>query len=93
MQIANDWKGRILWAVMVGLAVYLLALLGIYLQREAQYISSLWPANAVAIALLLGRPRRDWPLGLIATLAGNLLLNLTVGNGLWPAVFRIQRLR
>ena len=86
MQIANDWKGGILWAVMVGLAVYLLALLGIYLQREAQYISSLWPANAVAIALLLGRPRRDWPLGLIATLAGNLLLNLTVGNGLWPAV-------
>lgn len=85
MQIGNDWKDRALWAVMVGLAVYLLALLGIYLQREAQYISSLWPANAVAIALLLGRPRRDWPLGLIATLAGNLLLNLTVGNGLWPA--------
>jgi PAS domain S-box-containing protein len=65
---------------MVGLAVYLLALLGIFLQREAQYISSLWPANAVAIALLLGRPRRDWPLGLIATLAGNLLLNLTIGS-------------
>ena len=69
---------------MVGLAVYLLALLGIYLQREAQYISSLWPANAVAIALLLNRPTRDWPLGLVATLAGNLLINLTVGNGYWP---------
>jgi PAS domain S-box-containing protein len=85
MQIGNDWKSRILWAAMVGLAIYLLALLGIYLQREAQYISSLWPANAVAIALLLGRPRRDWPLGLIATLAGNFLLNLTIGNGLGAA--------
>ena len=86
MQIGNDWQGRIVWAALVGLAVYLLALLGIYLQREAQYISSLWPANAVAIALLLGRPRRDWPLGLAAALAGNLLLNITIATGLWPTV-------
>ena len=86
MQIGNDWKSRVLWASSVGLTVYLLALLGILLQREAQYISSLWPANAVAIALLLSRPRRDWVLGLIATAAGNLLLNVTIGSGLWPTV-------
>lgn len=86
MQIEKNWKNRILWAALVGLAVYLLALLGILLQREAQYISSLWPANAVAIALLLGRPRRDWPLGLIAAAVGNLLLNLTNGSGLGPTL-------
>jgi PAS domain S-box-containing protein len=79
----NDWVSRIRWAVMVGLAVYLLALLGIFLQREAQYISSLWPANAVAMALLLGRSRRDWPLGLLAVLAGNVFLNLTIGSNAW----------
>lgn len=71
---------------MVGLAVYLLALLGILLQREAHYISSLWPANAVAIALLLGQPRRNWMFGLSATAAANLLLNLTIGSGIWPTV-------
>lgn len=79
----NDWVSRIRWAMMVGLAVYLLALLGIFLQREAQYISSLWPANAVAMALLLGRSRRDWPLGLLAVLAGNVFLNLTIGGNAW----------
>ena len=84
MQNENtDWVSRIRWAVMVGLAVYLLALLGIFLQREAQYISSLWPANAVAMALLLGRSRRDWPLGLLAVLAGNVCLNLTIGSDAW----------
>lgn len=83
MQIGKDWKDRILWAAMVGLAVYLLALLGMLLQHETLYISSLWPANAVAIALLLGRPKRDWPLGLVATLTANLLLNLTIENGPW----------
>lgn len=71
---------------MVGLAVFLLALLGIFLQREAQYIASLWPANAVAIALLLSRPRRDWIFGLVATAAGNLLLNVTIGSGVWPSL-------
>ena len=59
MQIGNDWVSRVRWAAMVGLTVYLLALLGWLLQREALQIPSLWPANAVAMALLLGRPWRD----------------------------------
>ncbi len=85
MQIGNDWVSRVRWAAMVGLTVYLLALLGWLLQREALQIPSLWPANAVAMALLLGRPWRDWPLGLLACAAGNLLVHLTVGDGAWSA--------
>lgn len=83
MTILEKGKKNIGWAALVGIAVFLLGLLGILLQREAAYVSSLWPANAVAIALLLDRPRRHWPLGLAGVLAGNLALNGVLGNGFW----------
>jgi integral membrane sensor domain MASE1 len=67
------------WAVLVGAVVFLFALLGVLLQQEAEYISSLWPANAVAIALL-NRSRRDLLSGLVGVIGGNLALNLWIGS-------------
>ncbi len=83
MKFAKLGKGRVGWFALVSATAFLLGLLGIMLQREAQYISSLWPANAVAIALLLIHPRRDWGLGVGAVLAGNAALNAAIGNDFW----------
>lgn len=83
MQIGNHWKSRFAWAALVAVAVYLLAMLGVFLQGESDYIAPLWPANGVAIGLLLNRRREDWPAGLAAVLIANVLLNLTAGAQLW----------
>ena len=86
MRVLNFSKENFAWAALVGVAVYLLALLGITLQREAAYISSLWPANAVAIAMLLRRTNRDWLVGFVGVAAGNLALNITIGSPFWLAI-------
>lgn len=80
MQFAINQGKALRWAALLGVAVFLLGALGIVLQREAEYIASLWPANAVALALLLGRQKKDWGIGILAVLAGNLALNFAIGN-------------
>jgi PAS domain S-box-containing protein len=85
MAITGFNEGRAVWAAQVSATVFLLGLLGIMLQREAQYISSLWPANAMAMGLLLIRPQRDWSLGVGGVLVGNIALNILVGNDFWSS--------
>jgi PAS domain S-box-containing protein len=42
---------------------------------------ALWPANAIALSLLLTRSRRRWPAWLAAAWAGNMTANMVAGDG------------
>jgi signal transduction histidine kinase len=69
------------------LVVYaVLAYLAIAVARQPGTIATVWLANGAAIALIASAPwRRMWPL-LAAAVAGNLLANLSSGDGLVRAV-------
>lgn len=59
-----------------------LALLSLWLGREAGSVATIWYANAGVVAALAFRPRRDWPMLLLAVGAANLAANLAWGSGL-----------
>ena len=67
---------RALWVVICGLVYGLVTIATVLLTSDGRSISSVWPADAVVLALLLTRDLRDWPALLLAGWLGNLL-----GNG------------
>lgn len=65
-------------AVGLALAYALAALLSLQLSRQPGSVASVWYANALAVAALAHRPRKDWPALLAAT-----TLAITAANALW----------
>ncbi len=57
-------------AAFFALAYYLGAKAGLALVVQPENISALWPANPVAIALVLLSPTRIWPTYIVALFSG-----------------------
>jgi signal transduction histidine kinase len=66
-------------SVLVFVAYYLGAKLGLALTFEPHPISVLWPPNAILLAALLVAPLRWWPLLIVAALPAHLLAELQGG--------------
>lgn len=59
-----------------GVGYFLLAATTIYLTDSGHSVAPVWPANALLIAIMLQRPRRQWFAILVAGFIGNGLANL-----------------
>jgi len=66
-------------AVLVGVAYYLGARIGLALTFEPHPISPLWPPNAILLAALLLSPSRAWPWLLLATFPAHMAAELQSG--------------
>jgi diguanylate cyclase (GGDEF)-like protein/PAS domain S-box-containing protein len=82
--VASGGEGR-LWALL-GAAVYVFASMAtILLTSDGRSHATVWPADAVILALMLERPRGDWPVLLLAGWIANLLGN-TLARGWTPGL-------
>ncbi|RYG28860.1 MAG: hypothetical protein EON93_17760, partial [Burkholderiales bacterium] len=73
---------RIALPVALCAAVFLVASYSMTFPKTEQGINSIWLANGVSVAALLRSPVRDWPMLVIAAMAGNtaaLLYSLDIG--------------
>ncbi|HET9385113.1 MAG TPA: MASE1 domain-containing protein [Gemmatimonadales bacterium] len=79
--IEPGWtRGRVLRVMLiVGLAYYIGARIGLALTMKTQPVSTLWPPNAILLAALLLTPRRIWPFVLLGALPAHLLVELSGG--------------
>ncbi len=66
-------------AALFALAYYLGAKAGLALVVQSENISALWPANPVAIALVLLSPTRIWPAYIVALFSGLIWAALRFG--------------
>ena len=78
--------GRIVRLLGFGCLVMAACWSAIELPRELGRVTPIWPANALTLALLLGLPRKRWPIWLAAAWAGNLAANVLAGDRLGMAV-------
>src|SRR5262245_43007502 len=82
-------RGPVLFgAAMLALAVFATGTLAIDLLRLGDNVAAIWLSNALALAVILQRPPRDWGLYAGATAAGNLAMGLLHGDG-WPLLLGI----
>ena len=72
----------LLAAALVGLAVFAAGKIGVDLSRMTANVAAIWFANAIPLAVMLVRPRREWWRLAVATAMGNLAVNLIHGDGL-----------
>ena len=73
-------RGRVLRVMLiVGLAYYVGARIGLALTMKTQPVSTLWPPNAILLAALLLTPRTIWPFVLLGALPAHLLVELSGG--------------
>ena len=73
-------RGRVLRVMLiVGVAYYVGARLGLALTMQTQPVSTLWPPNAILLAALLLTPPRIWPFVLLGALPAHLFVELTGG--------------
>ena len=84
MQVAFFEPGwtrmRVLRVVLiVGVAYYIGARIGLALTMKTQPVSTLWPPNAILLAALLLTPTRIWPFVLLGALPAHLLVELASG--------------
>lgn len=90
--------GTLPGATLLGTVCYaLLAMATIALTTDGRSHATAWPADAVILALLLSRPRRDWPVLLLGGWAGNLVANgvtrgWVLGLVLYGAINMVQTL-
>jgi len=79
MDAAFDYIGRrrrlIAAALAAAVGYFLLAATTISLTSDGRNHATVWPADAVVLALLLNAPRRHWPAILMAGWLGNLAAN------------------
>jgi len=83
-----------LWAPgLAGLSYFALAITMIHLTSEHGGVATIWPANAVLLAMLLHRPRAQWWAILVAAFIGNAVANiLTRGTLAGPILFGIANM-
>jgi diguanylate cyclase (GGDEF)-like protein/PAS domain S-box-containing protein len=73
------------WALIAAATYFCMATATILLTSDGRNQAAVWPADAVILALLLSRPRRDWPALLLAGWLANLLGN-GVARGWMPGI-------
>jgi len=77
----------------IGILYCFVAASTILLTSNGKDIASVWPANAVLVAILALRARREWPAFLIAGFLGNAVANiLTRGTIEGPILFSIANM-
>ncbi|MDE3010662.1 MAG: EAL domain-containing protein [Pseudomonadota bacterium] len=72
--------------VVTGSLHLIAALLGTEASRQAGCVVTLWYANAVVVAILLGRPPAEWPWLLAAVAAAGMASDYALGNALEPSL-------
>ena len=73
-------RARVLRVMLiVGVAYYVGARIGLALTMKTQPVSTLWPPNAILLAALLLTPPRIWPFVLLGALPAHLLVELASG--------------
>ena len=68
--------------VLLSVAYFLTAALGIYLTRDAENIAALWPANALLLGMLLRTQQGPWPGFVLGCVLANVSVNLAFGSSL-----------
>ena len=69
-------------AAVLGAAFFVSARISIELFRIDDQLASIWIPNAIALAALLRRPQRRWPILILACMVANLLASLSGGHEL-----------
>ena len=65
LDVSKPRQRRMLSATIVAIAVFLACLFGIW-TRPVEFLATVWPANAVMLALLIRMPASANPMGWIA---------------------------
>ena len=71
----------LLGAVLLGLTVFVTGKFGVDLSRLSDNVAAIWLTNAIPLAILLARPRREWWLYAAAAGVANLAMNALHGDG------------
>jgi diguanylate cyclase (GGDEF)-like protein/PAS domain S-box-containing protein len=71
------WRDQVFWALIAAVAYVCMTTATIAFTSDGRNQATVWPADAVILALLLARPRGDWTVLLLAGWLANLL-----GNGI-----------
>ncbi|CDO37177.1 diguanylate cyclase [Novosphingobium sp. KN65.2] len=72
---------------------FALAAVTIHLTSHEGSIATVWPANAVVVAMMLQRPRSEWSLYLLAALLGNGAANMAIrGAGIGSLMLGMSNL-
>lgn len=91
--ISTSIRQRLLWPCLAGLTYFGLAWAMIGLTAKGAGVATIWPGNAVLLAMVLHRPRNQWWSLLSAAFVGNALANvLTRGSVLGPFLFGIANM-
>lgn len=93
-KIVKTFERPRIWApCLAGLSYFGLAAAMIHLTSEGGGVATIWPANAVLLAMLLHRPRTQWWAILGAAFVGNAAANiLTRGTLAGPVLFGIANM-
>ena len=73
---------KIAGLALFALAYWLAVRFGLWLEFQPQHIASIWPVSGLALAVLLLRPRREWPGLLGVVFVTNALGNWMGGHNL-----------
>lgn len=85
--------GALLTATMAALGYFCLAAATIHLTSDGRDIATVWPANAILLALILARPLNNWWTILLAGLIGNIFANfITRGTIEGPLLYSIANI-
>src|SRR5919109_326671 len=71
---------RLARAILIGLAYFISARIGVTLLIQPQNIASFWPPSGLLVGALMISPTQSWPLTLTAVTAATLVVNLLVGK-------------
>jgi len=77
----SRWQDGLALALMVSFSVFVTAWAGIEITRGTGRIAAIWLANAVLLAALLKRARREWALLVSLGYGANVLANVCTGDG------------
>lgn len=80
--ITRGWENAYARILMFALAYYLASKLGLAFVAQPEGLAAIWLAGGVALAMLLLRPKREWPVILATVFIVNCLSNLISGNSL-----------
>jgi PAS domain S-box-containing protein len=73
---------RLARALLIGLAYFISARIGVTLLIHPQNIASFWPPSGLLVGALMISPTQSWPLTLAAVTAATMGVNLLVGKSL-----------
>src|ERR671931_514846 len=82
MLAAHESLRRLARAILIGLAYFISARIGVTLLVQPQNIASFWPPSGLLLGVLVISRTPSWPFILLAVIAAAVLANLLVGKAL-----------